>query len=326
MRASRLISLLLLLQNRGRMTAQQLADALEVSVRTIYRDVESLSAAGIPLYGDAGPAGGYQLLGGYRTRLTGLTAGEAEALVLAGAPHAAAELGLGTMLAAARLKLSAALPPGLRERAAVVEERFYLDAPGWYADGDSSPYLATVAEAVWSQRRIEILYRRWTAPTDVTRTLDPHGIVLKGGRWYLVARSGGQLRTYRISQIISLSLLDEGFDRQDGFDLQAHWQAGIGEFRAGLHQGEATVRLTEDGRIRMRELMNPAVVAAADATASEPDADGWITVIVPIESLQHARSEFLRLGPEAEMLAPAQLRAELARAARGLAALYADDS
>jgi predicted DNA-binding transcriptional regulator YafY len=185
MRASRLISLLLLLQTRGRMTAQQLADTLEVSVRTIYRDVDSLSAAGIPLYGDAGPAGGYQLIGGYRTRLTGFTTGEAEALVLAGAPEAAAELGLGAVLAAARLKLSAALPPGLRERAAVVEERFHLDAPNWYSDGDPSPHLTAVAQAVWSQCRIGVVYRRWTAPTDVARTLEPHGIVLKGGRWYL---------------------------------------------------------------------------------------------------------------------------------------------
>ncbi len=228
------------------------------------------------------------------------------------------------MLAAARLKLSAALPAALRERAAVIEERFYLDAPGWYSDGDSSPYLVTVAEAVWSQRRIEAAYRRWAAPTDVTRVLDPHGIVLKGGRWYLVARSGAQMRTYRISQILSLSVLDEGFDRQDGFDLQAHWQAGISEFRAGLQQGQARIRLSEAGRLRMRELMSPAVSAAADATASEPGKDGWTTAVVPIESLQHARSEFLRLGSEVEVLEPAQLRAEMARTARGLAALYAD--
>jgi predicted DNA-binding transcriptional regulator YafY len=232
MRASRLVSMLLLLQTRGRMTAQQLADTLEVSVRTIYRDVESLSAAGIPHYGDAGPAGGYQLLGGYRTRLTGFTAEEAQALVLAGAPGAAAELGLGTVLAAAKLKLSAALPSGLRERAAAIEERFYLDAPGWYSDGDSSPHLVTVAEAVWSQRRIEVCYRRWAAPTDVSRTLDPHGIVLKGGRWYVVARSAAQMRTYRISQILSLSLLEDHFDRQEGFDLQAQRIAAFTSRRA----------------------------------------------------------------------------------------------
>jgi predicted DNA-binding transcriptional regulator YafY len=324
MRASRLVSLLLLLQTRGRMTAQQLADALEVSVRTIYRDVESLSAAGIPLYGDAGPAGGYQLLGGYRTRLTGFTAAEAEALVLAGAPHAAAELGLGTVLAAAKLKLSAALPAGLRERAAVVEERFLLDSPGWYSDGDASAHLAAVAEAVWSQRRIEVLYRRWVAPTDVTRTLDPHGIVLKGGRWYLVARTGAQMRTYRINQILSLSPLEERFERQAAFDLTSYWQTGISEFRAGLQQGEATVRMSPDGRARLREQSSAAVGEAVDATASEPGEDGWITAVVPIESLPHAQSEFLRLGAEIEVLEPAPLRAEMARTARGLAVLYAD--
>jgi predicted DNA-binding transcriptional regulator YafY len=324
MRASRLISLLLLLQTRGRMTAQQLADTLEVSVRTVYRDVDSLSAAGIPLYGDAGPSGGYQLIGGYRTRLTGFTTGEAEALVLAGAPEAAAELGLGTVLAAARLKLSAALPPGLRERAAVVEERFYLDAPNWYSDGDPSPYLSAVAQAVWSQGRIEVVYRRWAAPTDVTRTLEPHGIVLKGGRWYLVARSGGQMRTYRVSQILSLSPLDEGFDREDGFDLQAYWQAGISDFRAGLKQGEATVRVSPDGWQRMRDQMTSAVGTATGQPPGEPDAGGWFTVVVAIESLPHARAEFLRLGADVEVLEPAELRAEMAAAVRGLAALYLD--
>ena len=192
MRASRLVSILLLLQGRGKLTARQLADALEVSVRTIYRDVESLNAAGVPVYGDAGPDGGYQLLDGYRTRLDGLTAGEAEALRLAGMPRAAAELGLGTVLATAQLKVQAALPAELRARAARIGERFLLDAPGWYHDGDQSPYLAAVADAVWNQRRIEVRYRRWTAPTDVSRTLDPHGIVLKGGKWYLVARDAAE--------------------------------------------------------------------------------------------------------------------------------------
>src|SRR5580704_12718649 len=147
MRASRLVSMLLLLQTRGRLTAQELADTLEVSVRTIYRDVLSLHAAGIPLYGDAGHGGGYQLLDGYRTRLTGLTS-------------AAAELGLGTAAAAAQLKLRAALPAELRERSARIEERFHLDAPGWYYDGDSPPFLAAVADAVWNQRLIEVRYRR----------------------------------------------------------------------------------------------------------------------------------------------------------------------
>jgi predicted DNA-binding transcriptional regulator YafY len=297
MRASRLVSILLLLQTRGRLTAPQLAAELEVSVRTIYRDVESLSEAGVPIYGDAGPAGGYQLLGGYRTRLTGLTAAEAEALQFAGMPGAAAELGLGTVLATAQLKLDAALPPELRERSARIAERFFLDAPGWYHDGDSSPHLDAIADAVWNQRRIEVRYRRWVAPTDVTRILEPHGIVLKGGKWYVVARCDGALRTYRISQVLSLTPLE------------------------GLHQGEATIRLSPDGRERARDLLSQAVTAAVDATAV-PREDGWVTAVVPIESLPHAQAAFLGLGAEVEVVGPESLRAAMARAAAGMARLY----
>jgi predicted DNA-binding transcriptional regulator YafY len=323
MRASRLVSLLLLLQVRGRMTAEQLADALEVSVRTIYRDMGALSEAGVPVYGDAGPDGGYQLVGGYRTRLTGLTGPEAQALALSGAPGAAAELGLGTVLAAAQLKLNAALPAELREQAQSFQERFHVDAPGWYHDGDPCPYLGAVATAVWEQRRIEVRYRRWAAPTDVSRTLEPHGLVLKAGRWYLVAVVAGQggLRTFRVSQILSLAELDERFDRLTGFDLAAHWGSAVVGFRSRLQQGEATIRLSAAGRERLHELGSP-VAAAVEATASRADERGWVTAVVPVESPAHAAAQFLSLGAEVEVLAPASLRAELARAARALALMY----
>jgi predicted DNA-binding transcriptional regulator YafY len=170
MRASRLVSLLLLLQNRGRMTADQLAEELEVSVRTIYRDVEALIAAGIPLYGEAGHAGGYRLVEGYRTRLTGLTGPEAEALFLTGLPAAAAELGLGAELAATQLKLSAALPAEQRTRAERMRQRFHLDAPSWYRSSEPVPLLTVAADAVWEQRKLHIEYYRWTEPREVTRT------------------------------------------------------------------------------------------------------------------------------------------------------------
>ncbi|MGD0706005.1 MAG: YafY family protein [Trebonia sp.] len=322
MRASRLVSILLLLQTRGQLSAPQLAAELEVSVRTIYRDVESLGEAGVPIYGDAGPAGGYRLLGGYRTRLTGLTADEAEALQFIGMPGAAAELGLGTVLAAAQLKLHAALPERLRERSARIQERFFLDAPGWYHDGDSSPHLDAIADAVWRQQRIEVRYRRWAAPTDVTRTLEPHGIVLKAGKWYVVARCEGALRTYRISQVLNLTPLNERFERLAEFDLPRYWAAHIARFRAGLRQGEATIRLSPDGRERARDLLSPEVTAAIDATA-RADEGGWVTAVVPIESLQHAQSSFLGLGAGAEILEPASLRALMAETAAALARLYA---
>lgn len=331
MRASRLVSILLLLQGRGKLTAQQLADTLEVSVRTVYRDIESLSEAGVPVYGDAGPDGGYQLLGGYRTRLDGLTAAEAQALALAGMPRAAAELGLGTVLATARLKLQAALPAELRDRTDAISERFLLDAPGWYHEGDSSPHLSAVADAVWHQHRIEIRYRRWTAPTDVTRTLDPHGIVLKAGKWYLVARDAANraadaatvMRTYRVNHILALTDTGQRFARAGGFELAGFWASSVAGFRAGLWQGEARIRLSPAGRGQMSEIMSPAVVSAAEATASAADEHGWVTAIVPIESLIHAHQDFLRLGGDVEVLEPPELRLRLAETARSLAALYA---
>lgn len=322
MRASRLVSLLLLLQTRGRLTADQLAGELEVSVRTIYRDVQSLHEAGVPLYGEAGEGGGYQLIDGYRTRLTGLTAGEAQTLFLAGLPAAAAELGLGAALAAAELKLQAALPADLRQHAARVRDRFHVDAPGWYYDGDSSPYLADVADAVWNQRLLEVRYRRWAAPTDVSRTLEPHGLVLKAGKWYLVARSAGQFRTYRVNQILSLTTLEDHFERAGDFSLPAYWERNLTDFRAGLHQGQATIRLSPAGLQRMRELMNSAVIQAADHTATAADDRGWITAVIPVESADHAQAELLRLGGEVEVLAPQALRDRMRQAARSLARMY----
>ncbi|MEV6209406.1 WYL domain-containing protein [Kitasatospora sp. NPDC051914] len=307
MRASRLVTLLLLLQNRGRMTAEQLAEELEVSVRTVYRDVQALAAAGIPLYGDAGHAGGYRLVDGYRTRLTGLTADEAQAAFLAALPGAAAELGLGEALAAARLKLRAALPAQLREHAGRIQERFLLDAPGWYGDADDTPHLATVAAAVWARRAVVLRYRRWRAPEEIERRVEPYGLVLKAGRWYLVAGGPSGIRTYRIDQIIGLRELEEEFALPDGFDLGTYWTGYLKDFRARLHTGQALVRLTPEGARRLG-------VAGAG--------DGWTEALVPIESIDHAHGEFLRLGTDIEVVAPAELRDRIAGTVRALAARY----
>ncbi|MGW6686330.1 helix-turn-helix transcriptional regulator [Streptomyces sp. NPDC054961] len=187
MRADRVLSLLLLLQNRGRMTAPELAAELEVSVRTVYRDVEALGACGVPVHADRGPAGGFRLMDGYRTRLTGLTDAQAGSLFLAGVPGPAQDLGLGADLAAAQLKLQAALPADLAARARQLQQCFHLDATAWFRDADPVPYLARIAQAVWDQRILRADYRRWGGP--VRRELWPLGLVLKGGIWYLVART-----------------------------------------------------------------------------------------------------------------------------------------
>jgi predicted DNA-binding transcriptional regulator YafY len=322
-RAARLLSLLMLLQTRGRMTAHALAAELEVSVRTIYRDVESLSASGVPVYADKGPAGGYQLLDGYRTRLTGLTTDEAETLFLAGMPGPAAELGLGSVLAAAELKLRAALPADLAARTGRVRERFHLDAPGWFRAGEPTPHLAAVAEAVWTQRPLQVRYRRWKAPREVTRLLSPLGVVLKAGRWYLVAQTeSGRVTAYRVTNIMDAHPVDGAVVRPDGFDLATFWREWTDRYESSVYRDEAVVRLTVQALDLMAFVFAPEMSRVARARASEPDADGRVTTVVPIESIRHGHIELLKLGTDAEILGPPELRERFADTARGLAAIY----
>lgn len=322
MRASRLVSLLLLLQTRGRMTAQELADALEVSVRTVYRDVESLGAAGVPVYADRGPAGGYRLLEGYRTRLTGMTAPEAEALFLAGMPGPAADLGLGPVLAAAELKLLAALPDELADRGGRMRQRFHLDAPGWFRNPEPTPHLSALARAVWEDRLVEVRYRRWKAPREVSRLLAPLGVVLKAGRWYLVAGSGEQVRTYRVGAVLDVVVRDERCERPEGFDLAAYWRDWTQRYERDVYRDEARVRMTVAALEFMPYVFPPAMSRAARAAAGEPDEDGWVHTTVPIESVRHGHVELLKLGAEVEVLDPAELRDRFTATAHALAGLY----
>ncbi|MGW4296826.1 helix-turn-helix transcriptional regulator, partial [Micromonospora chersina] len=322
MRASRLVSLLLLLQTRGRMTAQELADALEVSVRTVYRDVESLGAAGVPVYADRGPAGGYRLLEGYRTRLTGLTAPEAEALFLAGMPGPAADLGLGPVVAAAELKLLAALPDELADRGGRARQRFHLDAPGWFRHPEATPHLAALARAVWEDRLVEMRYRRWRAPREVTRVVAPLGVVLKAGRWYLVARCDGQLRTYRVGAVLDVVVSDERYERPADFDLADYWREWTERYERDVYRGRARIRLTVAALEFMPYVFPPEMSRGARAAAGEPGPDGWLETTVPIESMKHAHTELLKLGAEVEVLEPAELRERLTATAHALARLY----
>ncbi|MFI5801786.1 helix-turn-helix transcriptional regulator [Streptomyces sp. NPDC051561] len=320
MKSSRLLSILLLLQARGRMTAAALADELAVSLRTVYRDVEALQAAGVPLYADAGHGGGYRLLDGYRTRLTGLNSPEVEALFLSGVPGPAAALGLGPDLAAAQRKLRAALPAELREQADRMSSRFHLDAPGWYASDDAVPFLPEVAEAVWSGRVIEVRYRRWKEPVEVDRRLSPYGLVLKAGRWYVVAGPGP--RTYRVDQILQLGDGGEEFTVPDGFGLAAYWERYQADFHARLPQGEAEVRLCARAAPRLTGAVRQALHRTGVPEGAEGGDGGWIRATLPIESLDHAHDTFLALGADIEVLAPPELRARLAETVRVLGKRY----
>ncbi|GAA0262100.1 helix-turn-helix transcriptional regulator [Cryptosporangium japonicum] len=327
MRADRLLSLLLLVQTRGRMTAQELADELEVSVRTVYRDVDALSAAGVPLYADRGPAGGYQLVDGYRTKLTGLTIDQAESLFLVGMPGPAAALGLGTELAATELKLLAALPAELRTRAERMRERFHLDAPGWFREAEQVPHLAAVADAVWNQRRIRARYRRWKAPREVERAWDPLGVVLKAGVWYFVARRAddGEVRAYKVSHLLDVEVLPEQFERPPGFALADYWDGWTRRFEQGLIRGEAHVRISPQGLDRLQHLLGgPAMVQAARENAEPADADGWIRTRIPVEHVRKAHGDFLAVGADVEVLGPPELRALIAHTVAALASVYAE--
>lgn len=319
MRASRLISILTLLQAHGRVTAQAMADACEVSLRTIYRDIDALSAAGIPVYGERGTDGGYRLLDGYRTRLNGLSPQEAEALFMAGLAGPAADLGLGTAMAAARLKLLAALPQTLRTGAERVGSRFHLDAPAWFVEPEQPEYLTAVADAVWNGRPVRMRYRSGKAETE--RRIDPLGIVLKGGAWYLVGRRDGQMRTYRVSRILDLAVLEGTVERPPGFDLAGYWTESTRRLAAELQGPRATVRLSPEGA-RLLPIVGSRYVRAATQIAEAADADGWRIARMPLGSLQEAVVELLRLGPEAEVLDPPELRARVAEAIARMGRLY----
>ena len=325
MRASRLLSLLMLLQSHGRMSAQALAEALEVSVRTIHRDVDELSAAGVPIWADRGRLGGFQLQAGWRTKVDGLTAPEAQAMFLGGLPGPASELGLGEAMASAQLKLLAALPDGWREDARRVSARFHLDPIDWYRDPSASDHLPAIAQAVWSERRVAMRYESWKG--EVSRRVDPLGLVLKAGIWYLAAqvsksdRAG--VRTYRLSNILELEVTDETFERPADFDLGAWWLASTKRFEKELATDTAQLRVTASGMKALREL-GAAVAQAADASAGEPDEEGWRRVTIPIESIPHAAAQVLRLGAQAEVLKPAALRRALVERVEAVRAVYAD--
>lgn len=318
MRASRLLSILTTLQARGQVTAPALAEALEVSVRTIYRDIDALSAAGVPVYAERGAEGGYRLIDGYRVRLNGLSPREAEALFLGGLGDAADDLGLGAAAAAAQIKLLAALPQDQRASAEQMRARFHLDAPGWFTDADRPAHLGTIADAVWRQRRLRIGYRSWKG--DVERTVDPLGIVMKAGAWYVVGAVDESVRTFRISRVHGLEVVAESFSRPAGFDLAAYWKASTERLDAELYPHVATIRLSPLG-LRILTAVSPPFVRAGLAL-DPPGPDGWRQARLPIGPYQQAVYDLARLGPEIEVLEPAELRAGLAELLERAARLY----
>lgn len=305
MRASRLLTILMILQTRGRTSAETLADELEVSVRTVYRDIDQLSAAGVPVYAETGRNGGFALLDGWKTRLNGLTAPEARALFFSGLPGPAGELGLGEEAAQAELKLLAALPADWQAEARRMSSRFHLDPRGWFQPGHKPEFLKRVAEAVWSETRVALRYQSWKEIRD--RVIEPLGLVLKGGVWYVVAQREGNARTYKLSQILSLELTSDKFTRPRDFDLPAYWEESTRQFERDIYIGTARVRANAAGQRKLRDLSDT-VKHAIEALELTPDAEGWAEFVIPVEEPIWASHELTKLGDDVEVLEPPELR------------------
>ncbi|MBB0242854.1 WYL domain-containing protein [Streptomyces alkaliphilus] len=329
MRAARLIRMALLIQVNPGLTAAVLARELDVSKRTVIRDVQALQEAGIPVRSEQGRVGGYHLAPGYRSRLTALHTTEAETLFLSGLPTVLRDLGWSDTADTARLKLTAGLLPSVRAAAESSVRRFHLDAPAWFREPSTPRVLPELARAVWSDRTVELIYTRpgrdGARPSSVSRTVEPYGLVLKAGVWYLVGRlpKGGAWRTYRADRVTALVPgAEEPFVRDTAFDLAAHWETHAAGFARRLLHMIVTVRLTEQGLRRLPAVVDEAGVEEALSGASRPDTTGLVTLDLPMESQDVAFDQLSRLGADVEVLAPADLRARFRERALALATLY----
>lgn len=319
MRASRLLGMLMTLQLRGRVPAETLAREFEVSTRTVYRDVDALSAAGVPIYAETGRNGGIALHEGYRTTLTGLTPSEAAALPIAGLVHVARDLGVSIDAASAQMKVLASLPLEAGATAARIASRFHIDPVPWYHRHEELACLPELALAVWRGRRLACVYEGWNG--EIRRHLDPLGLVQKGGQWYLVAGWGKKLRTYRVSSFRRLQVLDSPAQRPARFDLAMFWEASTRDFEARLFAGHATVRISEEGERILRAVM-PAGAEKVASTRTASKRPGWHEAQLPFETPSYSARQLLRLGSEVEVLAPETLRQALVAEAEAVLKIY----
>ena len=321
MRADRLLSIMLLLQVRRRLTAGELAERLRVSARTIHRDMEALSGAGVPVVAERGAGGGWHLLEEYRTNLTGLSDAEVQALFLASPNRLFADLGLAEAADGALIKLLAALPTRHRHRAEDIQQRIHIDMAGWRQHEGTVPTLPIVQEAIWGDRKLRLAYRR-VAGDEVERIVDPLGLVAKGSLWYLIAAHGGETRTYRVSRIATAELLDEPCERPPDFDLAAYWARSARDFVASLPRYGATVRAAP----YILQMIRAGGRYARIEEEGPPDITGWRTLQILFETAEGAREFALGFGTALEVLAPESLRRDVLCAARAIVALYADEA
>jgi predicted DNA-binding transcriptional regulator YafY len=317
MRADRLLSIMLLLQVHRRLTARELANRLEVSERTIHRDMDALSGAGIPVFAERGSNGGWALMEEYRTNLTGLNKEEIQALFLINPSRLLADLGLSKASDAARIKLRAALPSMSRDDAEYARQRIYIDMTGWNRAEESIQMLPIIQEAIWKERKLHITYER-AGCSAVERLVDPLGLVAKGSAWYLVAAVEGETRSYRISRVQAARMIDETCVRPEGFDLASYWEQSTAKFKANLPRYQATVRINPSLLPRMHYAGRFARIEQVHS----PDEDGWMRVSMRFDVEEVACEYVLGFGAQIEVLEPQSLREKVIASARSIIEFY----
>jgi predicted DNA-binding transcriptional regulator YafY len=321
MRADRLLSILMLLQTRGRLTARELAAKLEVSERTIYRDMDALSVAGVPVYAERGPGGGCALLDSYRTTLTGLTQDEVRALFMLSIPAPVADLGMGQELRAALFKLAAALPASRRRDEATVRQRIHLDPIGWAEMREPTPHLHKLQQAVWQDRKVTITYRlpfqaqaRWL--------VEPYGLVAKATAWHLVCARKGSWRVYRISRVLEARLSPETFERHSDFDLAEFWESWCASIEENRPSYPVVARVASEFLPWLPYYFGEPIHQEIARAGAESPEEGGLIVTLPFETLEDARARILSFGSAVKVLEPVALRKSVADYARQIVGLY----
>ncbi|HEY7913866.1 MAG TPA: YafY family protein [Blastocatellia bacterium] len=317
MRADRLLSIMLTLQVHGRITARELARRMEVSERTIHRDMDALSAAGVPVFAERGAGGGWALVEEYRTNLTGLSRPEIQALFLTKPSRLLADLGLEKASDAAFIKLLASLPSMYRADAEYVRQRIHIDPTGWAGGDEAAPFLQAIQRGIWQERKLVLTYGRHGCE-PVERTVDPLGLVAKGSVWYLVAACDGQVRSYRVSRVLGVEVTAEPSVRPRGFDLAAHWEESTSEFKQHLPRYNVRARVSP----RVLPRIGFAGRFAKIEHIGPRDDQGWAEVSIRFDAEEVAWEYMLGFGPQVEVIEPGELRYKVIEKAKEVIAFY----
>jgi predicted DNA-binding transcriptional regulator YafY len=319
MRADRLLSILILLQTQGQLTAQELAAELEVSERTIYRDMDALSTAGVPVYAERGPGGGCSLLDSYRTNLTGLTRDEVRALFMLSIPAPLAELGVERDLKAALLKLSAALPDVFRPEGARAQKRIHLDSSVWFQKEEHTPHIHTIQRALWEDRKLRLTYSL-AFDAQVEHLVDPYGLVAKANIWHLVCSRDGFITVIRLPDVLDAQLSESKFSMPADFNLVEFWTAWCSKYESNRPQFPVQVRIKAELLKMLKFFRDP--ILSGDRDGTEIDADGWQTMTIHFETFEEARKQLLNFGGAVEIIKPQSLRRSVQDFAEQIVQVY----